>query len=135
MHDNIVAFWRPAMPLQAGQRYGFSYRLYWVPTPADEQPLARVVATRTGATLNEKRCLIVVDFDAAGSSPRDVRALVSASAGTITGLRGPSITPTRQQYRVSFELDPDNADVVELRLGLMAGDTPWSETWLYRWTR
>lgn len=133
MHDNIVAFWRPAKPLQAGQRYDFSYRLYWVPTPADEQRLARVVATRMGATLNEKRRLIVVDFDAAGSRPRDVRALVSASTGTITGLRGPSITPARL-YRVSFELDPDNADVVELRLGLMAGDKPWSETWLYRWT-
>jgi glucan biosynthesis protein len=36
--------------------------------------------------------------------------------------------------RASFELDPPNADVAELRLRRMRADKPASETCLYRWT-
>ena len=36
--------------------------------------------------------------------------------------------------RASFEIDPKDADVVEMRLQVMRGDTAVSETWLYRWT-
>jgi periplasmic glucans biosynthesis protein len=36
--------------------------------------------------------------------------------------------------RASFELTPGEATVAELRLRLMKGDRPVSETWLYRWT-
>ena len=37
-------------------------------------------------------------------------------------------------WRISFELLPEGADTVELRLVLRNGDTSLSETWLYRWT-
>ena len=36
--------------------------------------------------------------------------------------------------RASFDLDPNAADLIELRLRVMRGDAPVSETWLYRWT-
>jgi glucans biosynthesis protein len=36
--------------------------------------------------------------------------------------------------RASFEVDPRDADLVELRLRIMRGDRPVTETWLYRWT-
>jgi len=36
--------------------------------------------------------------------------------------------------RASFEIDPNNADLIELRLRIMRADQPVSETWLYRWT-
>jgi periplasmic glucans biosynthesis protein len=36
--------------------------------------------------------------------------------------------------RASFEVDPNNAEVIELRLRIMRGDAPVTETWLYRWT-
>ena len=36
--------------------------------------------------------------------------------------------------RASFEVDPKDADLIELRLRVMRGDQPVSETWLYRWT-
>jgi periplasmic glucans biosynthesis protein len=36
--------------------------------------------------------------------------------------------------RASFEIDPNDADVIELRLRIMRGDRAVSETWLYRWT-
>jgi len=46
--DNIVAFWTPAAPADAGQRLDLRYRLYW----GDEEPMpvgvARVMATREG---------------------------------------------------------------------------------------
>ncbi len=37
--------------------------------------------------------------------------------------------------RVSFELNPNGADLVELRLALKAGEQLISENWLYRWTK
>jgi glucans biosynthesis protein len=36
--------------------------------------------------------------------------------------------------RASFEIDPNNADLIEMRLRITRGDQPVSETWLYRWT-
>jgi len=36
--------------------------------------------------------------------------------------------------RAGFEIDPDGADLIELRLRIMRGDHPVTETWLYRWT-
>jgi glucans biosynthesis protein len=36
--------------------------------------------------------------------------------------------------RASFEIDPKDAELIELRLRVMRGDTPVTETWLYRWT-
>jgi glucans biosynthesis protein len=36
--------------------------------------------------------------------------------------------------RASFELDPRDAELIELRLRIMRGDNPVTETWLYRWT-
>jgi periplasmic glucans biosynthesis protein len=43
-------------------------------------------------------------------------------------------SPLTKGVRASFELEPNNADVAELRLRLMRADKPVSETWLYRWT-
>lgn len=133
-HDNIVAFWRPATPLQAGRRYDYAYRLHWLSLPPDAKLLARVAATRIGRSLGGERRLIVVDFDHMGTVPRAVHAEVSASVGAIANVNGQAIAPTHQ-YRASFELDPQNESVIELRLMLMTQGEPWSETWLYRWTR
>ena len=37
--------------------------------------------------------------------------------------------------RLSFELDPDGNDQVEMRIDLRSGDRPIAETWVYRWSR
>jgi glucans biosynthesis protein len=42
--------------------------------------------------------------------------------------------PSTRGVRASFELAPGDAGVIELRLRLLRGDRPASETWLYRWT-
>jgi glucans biosynthesis protein len=36
--------------------------------------------------------------------------------------------------RASFEVDPNDAELIEFRLRIMRGDRPVTETWLYRWT-
>ena len=37
--------------------------------------------------------------------------------------------------RLSFELDPEGNDQVEMRIDLRSGDRPIAETWVYRWSR
>jgi glucans biosynthesis protein len=133
-HDNIVAFWRPAETLLAGERYDYGYRLQWLALPQDSAPVARVAATRIGQSRDRDHRLIVVDFDQVGALPRDVQAVVTASAGVVANVIGTAFPATRQ-YRASFELEPQNKDFIELRLVLIANGKPWSETWLYRWTK
>ncbi len=133
-HDNIVAFWRPAEPLHAGQRYDYNYRLQWLAVPPDELPVARVADTRIGQGRDRARRLIVVDFDRSGTIPEDLHPEVTSSAGTISNVTGLPV-PSVHQYRASFELDPENKDAIELRLVLVSNGKGWSETWLYRWTK
>ncbi|HBJ40622.1 MAG TPA: hypothetical protein DDZ20_07675, partial [Hyphomonas sp.] len=42
--------------------------------------------------------------------------------------------PSSDNYRMSFELDPEGADMAELRAVVMRGSRPLTETWLYRWS-
>jgi glucans biosynthesis protein len=62
-----------------------------------------------------------------------VRADVSASAGEI---RDVVLQPNPEMsgMRLSFAFEPKGAGLSELRARLLKGDTPLSETWLYRWT-
>ena len=133
-HDNMVAFWRSASPLESGRRYDFNYRLHWLATPRDDVVRARVAATRLGRALEGDRRQFVVDYDYTDAMPPDLEPAASASAGELSNVRGEPVAATRQ-YRVTFELDPRGEDVIELRLVLSGGGKPWSETWLYRWTQ
>jgi glucans biosynthesis protein len=66
--------------------------------------------------------------------PDDLELEVSSSAGEVFSPRG-HVVPQAGVYRAIFELDPQREGIVELRAEAHAGDQPWSETWLYRWTR
>jgi glucans biosynthesis protein len=134
IHDNIVAFWQPAEPMQAGQRYEFSYRMYWGhdPSPAKDAP-ARIVETRAGQALRSEYRQFTVDFSAA-AIPEDLEVVAGTSTGTIVDARGLVVEATGT-YRVNFMFDPQGADLAELRLELLSAGKRWGETWLYRWTR
>jgi len=134
MNDNIVAYWQPADPIPAGQSRQFSYRLRFTVEPLDDS-LARVVSTRVGHSVNnDGHRSFVIDFKGAGNIPDGIVPEVWSSAGEVFAPRGQVVAQTGA-YRVAFEFDPDGADIVEMRVVLHAEGKPWSETWLYRWTR
>jgi glucans biosynthesis protein len=135
INDNIVAFWRPKTPLKAKSEYGFTYRLHWCAQPPVSRDLARFGKLRTGAT--EKGRVFVLQAamsDKLRAIPLDaaLQGKISTSKGTITGVL---VTPDPEEaaWRLSFELQPGDEKLCELRATLMQGDTPLTETWLYRW--
>ena len=134
IHDNMVAFWRPAEPLQAGSEYALTYRLHWAwDRPVPLMP-AWVGHTRIGG--NEERRQFVIDFIGPGveAEPGEAsRAEVTAGPGSISNVTLMK-NPETNGWRLAFSLLTAGADLVELRARLFQGDAPLSETWLYRWT-
>jgi len=132
-NDNIVAFWRPAQGLTAGHPAQYAYRLTWLAEPAIPKGMGEVVATRSGASLDGKRRVFILDIVGAGEKTDGLRVDLGASAGKISNVSLMS-NGALHGLRASFEVDPNDADLIELRLRIMRGDRPVSETWLYRWT-
>ncbi len=132
-NDNIVAFWRTAQPLTAGHPAEFAYRLIWLADPGLPKGLGKIVATHSGASLDGKRRVFILDFVGAGEKADGLRLDAGASRGRIWY---PALMPNSAigGLRASFELDPNDSDLVELRLRILRGDRPITETWLYRWT-
>jgi periplasmic glucans biosynthesis protein len=132
-NDNIVAFWRPAQGLTAGHPAEFAYRLTWLAAPALPKGLGEVVATRSGASLDGKRRVFNLDIVGAGENTDGLRVDLGASAGKLSNVALVS-NQALHGLRASFEIDPNGAELIELRLRVLRGDQPVSETWLYRWT-
>jgi periplasmic glucans biosynthesis protein len=132
-NDNIVAFWQPREVMPAGKPYTGAYRLHWTAESLIPSPLPRIVATSAGTSFDGQRKLFVLDVVGAGTTPANISFDVSGSAGKITH---PLVqaNPTINGLRATFELDPGNANVIELRALLRRNSKPASETWLYRWT-
>lgn len=136
IHDNIVAYWKPAKGLDAGGPHEFQYRLHW----GDQVPAAwsgaRVAKTRLGAAKKAGTLLFVIDFE--GAAVKELRDLPVADLSCNPGACANVVVqrnPELPGVRVSFELNPNGADLVELRLALKAADQYISESWLYRWTK
>ncbi len=140
IHDNIVAFWKPSEPLKPKQPFSFAYRLSWGKGPQMAPGSYHVKSTRQGradiANPTPER-LFVIDYAPANSNaemPEDLpEATLTASQGNTTNLvvrKNPKING----YRVSFELDPQDAPLSELNLRLTFKDQRPVENWVYRWT-
>ncbi|HET9599468.1 MAG TPA: glucan biosynthesis protein G [Anaeromyxobacteraceae bacterium] len=140
-HDNIVAFWRPRTPIPAGVPFHLSYRLSW----GDEPPVAldRLRASRTAVGRADIKGptpvrRFVVDYSPAPARCRGrcaaPMAVVTASAGKVGDVVVHD-NPLTRGYRVSFTLDPEKAELSELRLELKFEDSRCAEIWLYRWTK
>lgn len=141
VHDNIAAFWRPKTVLGAKAEVNYTCRLHWSELPPIATKLAQFQAARSGAGAGQNTRLFVLDLagDALKSLPADPapKATVTADKGKIRNVvaaPAPELAPGQNSWRIAFELQPDGADMIELRALLTAGDTPISETWLYRWT-
>ena len=132
-NDNIVAFWRPAHSLPPNHAAHYEYRISWLAEPETPPGVGRVIATRSGASLDGKRRVFILDFVGAGEKIDSMRLDLAASAGKISNASLMS-NGALHGVRASFEIDPDDAELIELRLRVMRGDAPVTETWLYRWT-
>lgn len=134
INDNIVAFWRPANPLLAGQEHRFDYRLHWAAKAPVEGLVAPVVQTSTGARVFEEGRIFTIDYaahPALGQEPSAIEVRVSTSAGEITAELLQQ-NPATGGMRLDFTLRGEVA-VAELRAELWRGKRPVAETWLNRW--
>lgn len=132
-NDNIIALWRPKDPISAGKPWHASYRIRWNSQPRILPALGRTTMTRSGPSFDGKRRLFVIDFHNVGKSPDGLRIEAGSSAGKLSNVVLQA-NPSTKGLRATFELAPGDATVAELRLRLMRGDRPVTETWLYRWT-
>jgi glucans biosynthesis protein len=132
-NDNIVAFWRPMDGLTPNHPAHFEYRITWLSEPALPNGMGKVVATRSGASVDGKRRVFILDFVGAGERIDGLRLDLAASKGKISNATLMS-NGSVHGLRASFEIAPNDADLIELRLRVMRGDKPVTETWLYRWT-
>lgn len=132
-NDNIIAFWQPKGVIPAGKPWRAAYRVHWTTLPRITPVLSQVTNTRTGPSFDGKRRLFTVDFDGLGRSIEGLRIDMDASAGKLSNMNLQANT-TARGLRASFELTPGDASTVELRLRLLRGNRPVTETWLYRWT-
>ncbi|SDF52861.1 glucans biosynthesis protein [Limimonas halophila] len=142
IHDNIVAAWRPAQPIRAGDELTFRYRLHWVADhPHPSESLARCVGTWVGAGGERGAPALVgttrfaVAFaggvlDTLGSYAQP-RCIVEASRGKLLNIRAEHV-PETGRWRAIFDLAANGTAPVELRLYLRQGDRALTETWLYQ---
>ncbi|QSX32016.1 glucan biosynthesis protein G [Shewanella avicenniae] len=146
IHDNIVMFWRPKDALKAGGEYRLAYRLTWGNEPSIKPGTVTIQRTSSGRADISKptaRRLFVIDYQLNGAKRPAVlpMAKIEANVGTISNVvvRENSYNGG---YRVSFEFDPLQANVAELRAELQfdeqnpnAAAPGKVETWLYRWSK
>jgi glucans biosynthesis protein len=132
-NDNIIAFWRPRGAIPAGKPWQVSYRLRWNERPRIMPALSRASVSRSGPSHDGKRRLFVIDFVGGVRSVEDLKLEAGSSAGKISNMHLQP-NPSTRGVRATFELAPGDATVAELRVRLLRGTRPASETWLYRWT-
>jgi glucans biosynthesis protein len=143
IYDNMVAFWVPREPVEAGSEWTFRYRLYWCIEPPFQPDLGRTVATRVGmggqAAKEPDPDLRKFVIDFAGGQLEDippdapVEAAVSVMAGEVIGPLARKNDAT-DGWRAFFDLRPEGDDPVELRCVLRLANETLTETWVYQWT-
>lgn len=136
INENVVAYWRPKAPIAPGQPFALAYRMHWCWSPPDRAADAQVISTVTGSGGGKRRRFVIdVGGDAVADPARapSIKPNVSTTAGQILDLAGRA-NPELRGYRVTFTLDPGDADLCELRMVLEGDGGRIGETWLYRWT-
>lgn len=132
--DNIVAFWRPDAPLAAGSEVRYGYRLTFGKVQPEDQPLARIAATRSGLSiLDPRERVYVVDFDLGMIDYEDVDPRLEVSAGETKGLSIQKL-PNENVARIGFHFLPGEQPAAEFRLWLESNGKEASEVWLHRWS-
>jgi glucans biosynthesis protein len=146
IHDNMVAYWTPARPIEAGQETSYAYRLKSLTAGGNLHPGGKVVNTFTAparasgsaepAEKGFRRFLI----DFAGGNlgfylvdPALVQLVANASNGRIVAT---SVIPNEHSggFRAALDLRIEPGQSTDLRAYLRAGERALTETWTYPWT-
>ncbi len=90
-------------------RAHFAYRITWSADRPPPKSLGRTVATRSGASLDGKRRVFLLDFVGAGEKIDGLRLDLSTSAGRISN-SALMANGALHGLRASFEIDPRDAD-------------------------
>ena len=147
VHDNIVAYWTPAKPYEAGQEITFGYRLRAMAAGAELHPGGRVVNTFQApsrasgspepADRGARRFLI--DFAGGNLSyylldPSLVQVVASASNARIVST---SLIPNEHTggFRAALDVLLAPGQSTDLRAFLRTGDRALTETWTYPWAQ
>jgi glucans biosynthesis protein len=145
IHDNIVASWRPAEPVRAGETREFRYRLHWQGEEPYPTTLGRVVATRLGnggqpgtaRPQGVRKFMIEFLGGPLASLPKGVipEPVLWASRGEFQPYRQTEAVPNDVpgHWRTQFDLKSDAGAPIEMRAFLKAGDQVLTETWLYQY--
>jgi glucans biosynthesis protein len=136
--DNIVTYWVPAKPVEAGDRRAFSYRLSWFGADATRPPAGRVSATRRDSGTEKNAQRVVIDF-AGGKlealpANATVRGVISIAGGDDAGeIIDPHVVknPVNGDWRLAFHVRPKRQGPLELRAYLARGTDVLTETWSY----
>ncbi|APX94902.1 glucan biosynthesis protein D [Halomonas sp. 1513] len=143
-NDNIVAYWVPDEPLNAGESRRFHYRTQTFGDRLDEQRQASVIRTRSGWGAipgqsdppPRSRRQFIVDFhggELAGlDASQPVEAELSTSRGDIHQAQVQRL-PDGDTWRASFRVQPQGREPADMRLFLSLRGSPISETWSYVW--
>ncbi|WP_371742161.1 glucan biosynthesis protein [Pseudoruegeria sp. HB172150] len=146
VNDNVVAYWIPEAPTQAGGELEFRYRLHWGLTPPGEasSQRARVLRTRVGkggvAGVEEEtdRRKFVIDFQGGllEELPGDAEVTpnVSMLRGEVAEVVLSRIDETGA-WRLVIEASADSGTTAELKAGLTGYGRELTETWLYQWVK
>jgi len=132
-NDNIVAYWRPQVPLLPGEAFNFAYHLTW----PDDSPLprdtGRIRRTAYGLKLASEFPQVVLDYAGlpADMDVADIDFDVSIGSGilleTLVEPSGPGAA------RVYLTFDPERAPMSEIRVQPRYQGASIGETLLYRW--
>lgn len=141
-NDNIVAFWKPDEPMEAGARYRFDWTVAFGPGDPVASGLARAVNTFVGdggivgGGNLPGTYRFVVDFS---GGPLSGRAEGGEVLSRVTGLDGTEVlehfvehNEALNTWRLSTLVKPESGKSVSLRAFLSDGETALSETWSYR---
>jgi glucans biosynthesis protein len=143
IHDNIVAYWVPASPAEAGKPVSYSYLLNSFSNSVVWPPGGRVIATRVGnagvGTYDDssRARRVLIDFaggDLEGLNPaQPVKAEVKANGGDVDAVTVEQL-PGTGTWRVAFRLTPKGNATMDLRCYLTLYGEALTETWSYVWS-
>ena len=141
VNDNIVAYWVPEKPFNAGENRYFEYELKTVEKQPMPYGLATVERTRQGISqlpgfeTTEERNVrrFVVDFtlpEGMKLNPDEVDLILDATNGKVEQARVYKVDSDKS-VRVTYLVIPDGEAVVDMRMFLNQNETQMSEIWSY----